>query len=295
MGLFVAPSKAAVGAELVVEREGIRFWNEARDRVRIEIDVENRGEECSTPTSMRVETAPFGVFVPWQPLATLAVPAIEPGGRFTVATSAWQPRPDPIGGFSDFIPRRLRTAGGEDERRRAGAFRGLAGRSAGQRFIQFLLLNTGSKKLPPSLMDMLGQASAHWVGNLNVWIGSKPVERHMAPRLRVHAGRTNLAIFQVGLGPEAYAFRLAAGEGSWDPLLFDLARGGEPVRWSEARGEALWYEVSGIGLILFALRIPEFFTQTRVDVEVTKRSTGRSACVEFDLDPSAQGPGCYAL
>ncbi len=295
MGLFVAPNKAAVGSDLVVEREGIRFWNEAEDRVRIEIDVENRGEEWSAPTSMRVETAPFGVFVPWQPLATLAVPAIEPRGRFTAATSAWQPRPDPIGGFSDFVPRGLRTAAGEDDRRRAGVSRGLAERSARQRFIQFLLLNTGSGKLPPSLMDMFDRASAHWVGNLNVWIGSKPVERHMAPRLRVHAGRTNLAVFQVGFGPEAYAFHLGAVESSWDPLLFDLARRGEIVPWSEARGAVHWHQVSGIGIILFALRIPEFFTHTRVEVDVTKRSTGRSACVEFDLDPSAQGPGCYAV
>jgi hypothetical protein len=33
----------------------------------------------------------------------------------------------------------------------------------------------------------------------------------------------------------------------------------------------------------------------KLEVHVTRRSCGKQAIVEFDLDPTAQGSGCYTV
>src|SRR5262245_41808220 len=79
--------------DLEVQRSGIRFHNIAPDQVRIEIEVENHGSSPSEPTSLRIEAALFGAFLPWRPLAALPVPTIPAGGMALVETVARQPRP----------------------------------------------------------------------------------------------------------------------------------------------------------------------------------------------------------
>jgi hypothetical protein len=192
--------------QLLVQRTGIRFHNLDREHVAIEIEVENRGPATSEPASLRLEAAPFGAFVRWRPLATLAVPAIPPGRTKVLRIVVQQPRPQPLGNFSGLVPPALRTASGfERERRRA-----VVGQFA---HLQAMLLARGaisarSTALPPDILDLLDGAGPHWAGNLNVWIGHEPVERHLAPRLRIHAGRANLAAFCVGDRPDGYAFRV---------------------------------------------------------------------------------------
>jgi hypothetical protein len=47
-------------------------------------------------------------------------------------------------------------------------------------------------------------------------------------------------------------------------------------------------------IIMLMTEPPAGCKQGRVEVRVTQRSSGKKAVVEFDLDPAAQGPGCYA-
>lgn len=74
------------GADLLVEREDIRFYNIAPDRLRIEVTVHNRGSAASRSEPMLLEAAPLGAFVPWRPLQRLQVPAIAAGESRVVST-----------------------------------------------------------------------------------------------------------------------------------------------------------------------------------------------------------------
>ena len=74
------------GADLRVEREDIRFYNVAPDRLRIEVTVHNRGVAASRAEPMLLEAAPLGAFVPWRPLQRLQVPAIAAGESRVVST-----------------------------------------------------------------------------------------------------------------------------------------------------------------------------------------------------------------
>ena len=98
------------GADLRVERTNIEFHDLAGDRLRIEVTVNNAGEERSRPTTMRIESAPFGAFVTWRPLTQLNVPALEPGESRELSTEVPRPRPAPLGDFSRVSPRKLLTA-----------------------------------------------------------------------------------------------------------------------------------------------------------------------------------------
>ena len=72
----VAPRR---DAELRVERTDIVFCDSVGDRVRIQVTVHNTGELPSEPTTMTIESAPFGAFVKWRRLSQLIVPALQPG------------------------------------------------------------------------------------------------------------------------------------------------------------------------------------------------------------------------
>src|SRR5207247_993575 len=73
--------------------------------------------------------------------------------------------------------------------------------------------------LPADLLDLVGRNNPHWAGNLNIFLGGRPVERHLAQALRVYPGRTNLAMFVVGSGNDAYAFQLKGTGADWDTAL----------------------------------------------------------------------------
>jgi len=279
-------------AELCVRRSGIRFHNVSLDRVHISVEVENQGRARSSPTPLRIESAPLGAFVRWRPLATLRVPPIPAGGSTIVQTVVRQPRPGRIPGLSGLVPPGLLTAtGAGDERRRAD----LPGPSM---LIHRLLQSMGilsTCELPPDLQDLLAGTQPHWAGNLNVWIGRKPVERHRAPRLRIHAGMTNLAMFLLGDRPDQYAFHVEGSGAGWSRALYDTAENRiidcEPGVDRRSR----WCVVNSMRPLLLALRPPEFCGRGNVELHVTQRSSGETAVVEFDLDPTADGPGCYTV
>ena len=195
---------------LSIEREGIVFYNVTPNRVKIELTIQNRGEDWSAPSQARLEAAPFGAFVPWAPLAVLDVPSIEPGGSVVLETYATRVVPRPLGPPDRIPPQRVLTAlGAEDE----------PGRRNPQRLSS---QEDAAPPLPFDLFDLFGQGNTHFAGNLNVFVGHKPVERHLAQALRIYPGRTNVAMFVVGSKPDAYAFHLSGHAKGWDAVLSDL-------------------------------------------------------------------------
>jgi hypothetical protein len=46
-------------------------------------------------------------------------------------------------------------------------------------------------------------------------------------------------------------------------------------------------------MVMLATHPPVNCQAGNLEVHVTRKSSGKTAIVEFDLDPSAQGTGCY--
>jgi hypothetical protein len=153
--------------------------------------------------------------------------------------------------------------------------------------------------LPPDLMAMLLQETPHWIGNINVLVKTADVERHVAKELRVYPGRLNLAWFFVGHGgQDSYAFRLEGLGKEWQADLFDMtARESLVLTRNENGGivQGRWIHVAGTRVMLLALRPPANCCAEAVAVHVDQQSTGRTAVVDFSLDPRAAGRGCYVV
>jgi len=273
-------------ADLVVERTGITFRNPSPDRVHIEVVVRNTGARPSEPEVMRIESAPFGAFLPWRPLLSTLVPPIRPGGRFVVALDVLAPATRPIGSFGTLPPRSLLTAlFPEDERESREIPNAMS------------IPNRGRRSLAPNLFGLLCHPTAHWVGNLNVFVGSREVERHMARSLRIHPGKTNSAMFMLGDGPDAYSFHLE-GEGTgWDATLRSLRGRCLEI---DTRSQALihegeWIDVTSSEPVLLMMRPPAGCREGSLEVHVHQHSSGKEAVVEFTFDAAAAGPGCYVV
>jgi hypothetical protein len=152
--------------------------------------------------------------------------------------------------------------------------------------------------LPPDLWEWFGREQPHWAGNVNVFIGSRPVERHVAKALRIYSGRTNLAMFIVGgTGMrDAYTFDLVGLPPDWKAALHDVTAAKTLVVRSSDKPiqERQWvYASAGMMVVMLAVRPPLICEEGKVQVLVTRRSCRKTAKVEFDLDPTAQGAGCY--
>jgi hypothetical protein len=142
------------------------------------------------------------------------------------------------------------------------------------------------------------QGNPHWAGNLNVFIGPQAVERHLAQALRVYPGRTNLAIFVVGTDRDAYSFHLAGGGATWGARLFDMTPQASlhlDLCKVSPLAEDRWIEMDGRRMLMLALVPPLDCERGTAEVHVEQRSSGRTAVVEFSLDPTAAGPGCYVV
>jgi hypothetical protein len=155
--------------------------------------------------------------------------------------------------------------------------------------------------LAADLVELLGHGNPHWAGNLNVFVGTHAVERHLARALRIYSGRTNLACFMVGSGRDAYSFRLAGRGAEWDAQLVDPMRSNTPIRRmfdadpTDRVVEDHWIEVTSRHIMFLVIRAPASCDQGEVEVHVTQRSTGRTAVVEFSMDTHAAGPGCFVV
>ena len=153
------------------------------------------------------------------------------------------------------------------------------------------------RALAPDLWELVGREQPHWAGNINIFIGSHPVERHLARALRIYPGRTNLAMFLVGGPgkPDAYAFELAGLSPDWKAALHDVSNNRSLVvnPLDVPIEDTQWVQSDG-GLVVMLATHPPVDCQTgNLEVHVTQRSSGKTALVEFNLDPAAQGSGCY--
>jgi hypothetical protein len=261
------------GPHLVVKRDDIRFHNEDPDHVILRILVHNEGSETSEATTARIETAPFGAFVPWRPLGEVEVPPVPARGQVILRLRA---RVEPLPSLGP--PDRITTEG------LLTAF-DLGDRDPSGR--------RDARLLPPDLFRALGLGHGAWAGNFNVFLGEEPVERHWAGRVRVTPGAVNRAVFFLGSGPDAYRLDCEGDGTAWQP---SLARPGSMLFTPGTRiplGE--WHE--------FPYRFPvvlSFFPTTsagsrEMRISVRQRSTGKTAYVEFTLDRDADGPGCYVV
>jgi hypothetical protein len=293
-------------AELSVERTDIAFHDVPGDKVRIQVTVRNIGSTRSEPTPMRLESAPFGAFVSWTPLARLQVPALEPGESRTLSIDVARPRPTPLGDFNRVPPKKLLTAvnapGNAPEQpaaqpgTRVAAMLNLLLRRRNGLANRAL---TGRTSLAPDLWDMVGRSQPHWAGNINVFIGREPVERHMAQALRIYPGRTNMAMFLVGERGkwDAFAFELVGLNPDWKAMLYDATTNKSLVtNPADIPIEELQSVESNTGLmVMLATQPPADCKTGSLEVHVTRRSCGKTAVVEFSMDSAAKGPGCYFL
>ena len=147
-------------------REGLSWRSVAPDRVEIAVLVSNDGPESTQPGDLVIEAAALGAFVPFRPVARIALGSLEPGERRRVTT---------------LVPRRvLQGAGLMPMARIMG---------------DFLKRLYGPAGADARLLDEL--AHAEWIGNLNVYFDRRPeraVERHCAFGLKVEAGRSLAAM-----------------------------------------------------------------------------------------------------
>ncbi|HEV2319582.1 MAG TPA: hypothetical protein VGV18_07520 [Verrucomicrobiae bacterium] len=291
-------------AGLIVDPADILFDDLSRDTVIVRVRIRNESERRSARTQVRLESAPFGAFVPSRPLATLPVPVLEPGESRELSVAAGRPHPISFGGLDRVPPTTALSAlgetAGEPPRQSAtglaallNLFRGRPASRPGRNTPR-----TAQPMLPADLWELFGREQPHWAGNVNVFVGDRAVERHIAKALRIYSGRTNLAMFIVGGAgkPDAYAFSLAGLPMDWSAALHDLTNAqtlvvqasDKPIR------EKQWVQTAGMMLVMLAVRPPIICEDGKLQVHVTRQSCQKTAVVEFDLSPTAQGPGCYA-
>jgi hypothetical protein len=219
------------------------------------------------------------------------VPEVMPGRSHRARFVVPRPRPEPLGRHpGDIPPARLLTALGMEEPPRNLRL---------QTDPHTVAFQTGV--LPADPFEFLGHANPHWAGNLNVFVGERPVERHLARALRIYPGRVNLAFFVVGSGRDAYAFELAGEGAHWDAALYN-PMGHRSLRTLvpdldrfDSLSEREWIDIEQRTFLLLAIRPPHDCDAAGLAVHVTQRSTGRTAVVEFSLDPHAAGPGCFLV
>jgi hypothetical protein len=270
-------------ADLFIEREDIRFRNIAADRVAIEIEVHNLGTERSAETTIVVQSAPLGAFVPWQPLAHVMVPVIEAGESVSVQMETTAP---------------LATALPPDRRTPAQLLTALDREEPHRRRGTWPAPGKARPVLASDLFQRLGRGGVHWAGNINVFVSQTSVERHLAQALRIYPGRDNLAMFVVGSGPDAYSFEIDGAPQDWKAALLRPQDPRAPIhhlqRYHRVEPRE-WVEVKRQEMMMLLLQPPAQCKSGKVDVKVCQRSTGRLAVVEFSMDPNATGPGCFTV
>ena len=150
----------------------------------------------------------------------------------------------------------------------------------------------GDAPLPPPPADMfsgllasiqglpLPSGSAHFVGNLNVFVSrGKPVERHLQRAVGLRRGVPNYALFCVGDGrDDRYRFSPQADPG-WQLEIAGVAWG----RSRKIRSE----------LLPLSITPPPAAESGKVSVLVTRGSTLETVPVEFELEASSAGAKCY--
>ncbi len=281
---LVEQAGLAVRPDLRVETGDIEFRNAAPGEVLIEFTVRNHGAARSEPTTAHVQAAPLGAFVAWRPLDEIVVPSLGPGEEITLRLRAEDDTPPLLTEPQRVTSSVLLTALDLRDRR-----------DPADRPDPDEVTTDIRTSLPADPLRLLGRGGLHWAGNLNIFIGGRATERHMAQALRVHPGRTNIVMFVVGQGADDYAFSLEGSAAAWNARLFEspymVGRRGNDAPLEPGR----WIRIHGTATLMLAMNPPADCRQGTVNVHVDQKSTGREAVVEFSLDPKAKGPGCYVV
>jgi hypothetical protein len=96
---------------------------------------------------------------------------------------------------------------------------------------------------------------------------------------------------------DAFAFSLVGSAPGWVTALHDMT-GQKTLTLDPSNtpiAERQWVESRGGLLIILAAQPPADCTAGNLEVHVTRQADQKEAIVEFDLDPAAQGPGCYTV
>jgi hypothetical protein len=142
-------------------------------------------------------------------------------------------------------------------------------------------------------IDLIQRDQVHWAGNLNIYVGNQSVERHVAAELGILPGQFNMAMSLVGHGyPDAYRFKTRHTASDWDLGLYttngELSLSGTPLpenQWTKAHQMTAFLKVLP----------PQDCDDGTVEVHVDQKSTGRTATVEFSMNPRASSPGYFTL
>jgi len=290
-------------AGLIVDPADILLQELAGESMMIRVRVQNNGRRRSKPTVMRLESAPLGAFVPWRPLTELPVPSLKPDEWRELAAEVPRRRASALGSFDHVAPNNiLAAANGSAAQLSTQHAPGIAG------MLKRFRGRTGARDenpsttetnylLAPDLWELSGRGQPHWAGNIHVFVGERDVERHLARALRIYPGRPNLAMFLVGEPgkSDAYSFEIAGLTPEWRAALYDVTKAKTlVVRSSDAPiREMEWVEADGSMMVVLAVRPPDDCDEENVEIHVTQRSQQKTAVVEFNLDATAQGTGCY--
>ncbi len=276
---------------LRADRTDIWFENVNADLLRVSVRVTNDGTLPSPATEVQLESAPLGAFLSWQPLLTLAVPALMPHQSTIVSGVAWLSRPVPLGQLKSVTPAQLQAAiAAPPEAEAPAAEQPAPARTSRPRL----------RRVPPVAASdpfaLLGRGGLHWAGNIDVLMRNKAVERHLAQALRIYPGKTNMALFFVGDRKDGYRFDLTGMDVEWQAELLDLTnRSVLHPRGAPNVPQAKWLELPGRSIFSLLLRPPSAAVEGKVQVHVQRQSDGVEAVVEFSLDSRAAGSGCYTV
>jgi hypothetical protein len=96
---------------------------------------------------------------------------------------------------------------------------------------------------------------------------------------------------------DAYAFDIVGLTPDWKAGLFDMTNQttllvGSPDTPIQ---DVEWVEASGSLMVMLATHPPADCGEGNVEIHVKRRSCQKTAVVEFNLDPTAQGAGCYSV
>lgn len=244
-------------AALHFDRTDLTFQLDGPDVLDVSLQVRNPASLATPPQTGRIETAPFGAFLPWTPVKAFEVPPLSAGASTVVRLRV--PRPGaggagepPAGGDPDHLDLRSLPRPAELLRR----------------------IVAGGVRSP----------SVGLAGNVNVHVGPKSVERHLSGRFPVLPGRLNVADFRIGRGVDAYRLEFGGTAASWEWVLRKADRRGQ---WSRRYYASRWYDGADLKSLLFLVfKPPHDCGRSTFEVRVEQHSTGDVAIVEFDLDPA---------
>ena len=237
-----------VDRQPVIEREGIAWMGGTNEQpLGVRLTFENPWPHPTQRTQAAVRYAEYGVFLPWQPFATVEVPPIPPGGRQVVTAAA--PLPPP----------------------RRPAMASVVALAMGRIVSETFDLDL--RELGPAL---------RFAANIDVRVGAQdPVEKHFGAFRCLHPGHTNVAMFKVGgREREEHIVRLAEAPLSWNVGLL-LPRIGLRAGREELEDGVEVTMAADTALAL--VTPPDYQAEGKVAFEFARPATGQHATVELEL------------